>query len=322
MCCIIQHPTKRPHNFSYHQEFLFMKMSMREHSTPMSGFITKGKGVVLFCCLLIIFIIYSQYLKYMTSFFSVGNLTATTIGKPRVKFLLNETLNFGYLDAYLNTFLISAEQHFMLALPVTYYVFTDQPEKVPNIKLAPKRNMKVMKVEKHSRWQDISMMRMKTISEAIETEIRHQFKYVFCFDVDQEFKGRFGTEALGDSVALLHAHFYKLPKDMFTYDRNPKSKAFMETGDYYYHAAIFGGSWDNVKKLADACYLSIMDDKINDVEALWHDESHLNKYFWLHKPSRLLSPEYCWDRSIGNNRDIEVTRLIWAPKNYVALRDA
>ncbi|KAK2919898.1 hypothetical protein Q8A73_002102 [Channa argus] len=305
---------------------------------------------------------------YMTSFFSVGNLTATTIGKPRVKFLLNETLNFGarpqvqtytswkapiiwermfdpnlydqshvqhqssvaltvfavgrYLDAYLNTFLISAEQHFMLALPVTYYVFTDQPEKVPNIKLAPKRNMKVMKVEKHSRWQDISMMRMKTISEAIETEIRHQFKYVFCFDVDQEFKGRFGTEALGDSVALLHAHFYKLPKDMFTYDRNPKSKAFMETGDYYYHAAIFGGSWDNVKKLADACYLSIMDDKINDVEALWHDESHLNKYFWLHKPSRLLSPEYCWDRSIGNNRDIEVTRLIWAPKNYVALRDA
>ncbi|XP_071346212.1 alpha-1,3-galactosyltransferase 2-like [Trachinotus anak] len=225
-----------------------------------------------------------------------------------------------YLDAYLKTFLTSAEQHLMLGLPVTYYVFTDLPEKVPNIELGPQRSLKVVYVEKHSRWQDISMMRMKAISEAIESEICHHFHYVFCFDVDQEFKGRFGSEALGDSVALLHAHYYKSPKQMFTYDRNPKSKAFMETGDFYYHAAIFGGYWENVKKLLDACYLNIMEDKLNNVEALWHDESHLNKYFWLHKPSKLLSPEYCWDQTIGDNKDIHVTRLLWAPKHYDELR--
>uniref|UniRef100_UPI0009B4043C N-acetyllactosaminide alpha-1,3-galactosyltransferase-like n=1 Tax=Monopterus albus TaxID=43700 RepID=UPI0009B4043C len=224
-----------------------------------------------------------------------------------------------YLDAYLETFLTSAEKHFMLGLPVTYYVFTDLPEKVPNIELAPQRSLKVIKVEKYSRWQDISMMRMKIISETIESEICHHFIYVFCFDVDQEFKGRFGSEALGESVALLHAHYYKLPKERFTYDRNPKSKAFMETGDFYYHAAIFGGLWQNVKKLADTCYLTIMEDKINGVEAEWHDESHLNKYFWLQKPSKLLSPEYCWDESIGDRSDIQVTRLIWAPKNYAQL---
>ncbi|XP_003450830.2 N-acetyllactosaminide alpha-1,3-galactosyltransferase-like isoform X1 [Oreochromis niloticus] len=225
-----------------------------------------------------------------------------------------------YLDAYLKTFLTSAEQHFMLGLPVTYYVFTDLPDKVPNITLASHRNIKVLKVEKHTRWQDISMMRMRTISEAIESEIRHRFRYVFCFDVDQEFKGRFGSEALGDSVALLHAHYYKLPQARFTYDRNPKSKAFMETGDFYYHAAIFGGMWQNVKDLVDACYLGIMEDKLNNVEAQWHDESHLNKYFWIHKPSRLLSPEYCWDQSIWDKQDILVTRLVWAPKHYDTLR--
>ncbi len=164
------------------------------------------------------------------------------------------------------------------------------------------------------------MMRMKTISEAIDSEIRHYYRYVFCFDVDQVFKGRFGSEALGDSVALLHAHFYKLPKERFTYDRNPKSKAFMESGDFYYHAAVFGGLCENVKNLSDACYLSIMEDKLNDVEALWHDESHLNKYFWLHKPSRLLSPEYCWDQNINDKMDIHVTRLVWAPKHYDTLR--
>ncbi|XP_068580371.1 N-acetyllactosaminide alpha-1,3-galactosyltransferase-like [Cebidichthys violaceus] len=225
-----------------------------------------------------------------------------------------------YLDAYLGTFLTSAEQHFMLGLRVTYYVFTDQPEKVPVIELAPQRSLKVVRVEKNSRWQDISMMRMKTISDTIESEIRHRCSYVFCFDVDQEFMGRFGSEVLGDSVALLHAWYYKLPKYRFTYDRNPKSTAYMVTGDYYYHAAIFGGLCKNVKDLADYCFLSIMEDKLNDVEALWHDESHLNKYFWLHKPSRLVSPEYCWDPVIIDKRDINVTRLIWAPKNYKGLR--
>ncbi|XP_074478833.1 N-acetyllactosaminide alpha-1,3-galactosyltransferase-like [Sebastes fasciatus] len=225
-----------------------------------------------------------------------------------------------YLDAYLKTFLTSAEKHFMVGLHVTYYVFTDLTEEVPNIELAPNRSLKVIPVEKYSRWQDISMMRMKTISDAIESEIRHHCNYVFCLDVDQEFKGRFGSEALGESVALQHAWYYKLPKHRFTYDRNPKSKAYMETGDYYYHAAIFGGLWKNVKDLADYCFLSIMEDKLNSVEALWHDESHLNKYFWLNKPSRLLSPEYCWDPVILEIKDIHVTRLIWAPKHYAKLR--
>lgn len=225
-----------------------------------------------------------------------------------------------YLDAYLETFLNSSEHHFMLGLPVTYYVFTDMPENVPAISLGPRRSMKSIKVGRHSRWQDISMMRMKSISDLIEKEIRHHFTHVFCFDVDQKFVGRFGSEALGDSVALLHTYFYRLPKSMYTYDHNPKSKANMETGDFYYHAAVFGGTWKSVKAISEACYKSIMEDKENGVEALWHDESHLNKYFWLHKPSRILSPEYCFDDKIGKTTDVRVKRLLWAPKDYEHLR--
>uniref|UniRef100_A0A3Q2E7E4 Alpha 1,3-galactosyltransferase 2 n=1 Tax=Cyprinodon variegatus TaxID=28743 RepID=A0A3Q2E7E4_CYPVA len=224
-----------------------------------------------------------------------------------------------YLEAYLNTFLTSAKKHFMVGLPVTYFVFTDLPEKALNITVFHQHNIKIIKVKKYNRWQDISMMRMKTISEVIDTVLQHNFNYVFCFDVDQIFTARFGSEALGESVALLHAHYYKLPKNRFTYDRNPKSKACMTEGDYYYHAAVFGGTCKKVKALADYCYLNIMEDKMNDVEALWHDESHLNKYFWLNKPTKLLSPEYCWDRSLPKN-DILIKRLVWAPKDYKKLR--
>lgn len=225
-----------------------------------------------------------------------------------------------YLDAYLEAFLQSAERHFMLGLPVTYYVFTDQPDKVPHVELGPQRGIKVLQVQRASRWQDISMMRMKTIADTIESDIRHQFKYVFCFDVDQVFSGRFGPEALGELVALLHAYYYRLPKRLYTYDRNPKSVAYMKDGDFYYHAAVFGGSWKSVKALTENCYESIMEDKKNKVEALWHDESHLNKYMLLNKPSRVLSPEYCWDPDIGYRTDIRVPRLLWAPKDYTRLR--
>uniref|UniRef100_A0A8C6TBX7 Alpha 1,3-galactosyltransferase 2 n=1 Tax=Neogobius melanostomus TaxID=47308 RepID=A0A8C6TBX7_9GOBI len=226
-----------------------------------------------------------------------------------------------YMEAYLKAFMISAEKHFMIGLPVTYYIFTDTPEEVPTFKLGPERSMKVLYTPHHPRWQDISMMRMKTISRIIESEISYRFPYVYCLDVDSVFEDRFGSEALGESVALMHSYFYKLPKEEFSYDRNPKSKAYMETGDYYYHAAVFGGTWRNVKAVVDSCYNGIMGDKKNNVEALWHDESHLNKYFWLHKPSKVLSPEYYWDAiSLKTRPEIKKARMIWAEKRYDVLR--
>ncbi|CAL1604649.1 unnamed protein product [Knipowitschia caucasica] len=226
-----------------------------------------------------------------------------------------------YLEAYLKGFMISAEKHFMTGIPLTYYIFTDTPEEVPDFKLGPERTMKVMYAPRHSRWQDISMMRMKTISKVIDLQISYKHPYVFCLDVDSIFEARFGTEALAESVAVLHPHFFNQSKSIFSYDRNPRSKAYMKTGDYYYHAALFGGKWQNVKALVDFCYDGIMEDKKNNVEALWHDESHLNKYFWLNKPSKVLSPEYSWDMiTIKERADVKLPRMIWAKKRYDVLR--
>ncbi|XP_067873557.1 alpha-1,3-galactosyltransferase 2-like isoform X2 [Heterodontus francisci] len=223
-----------------------------------------------------------------------------------------------YLDLYLEGFLMSADKHFMPGFSVIYYVFVDDLLKLKGLRLSGRRKVKSFKVEKHKRWQDISMFRMKTISKLIDDHIRHEANYVFCFDVDQRFEGRFGTETLSESVALLHAWFYRRPKFLYSYDLNPHSAAYMGTtaGDFYYHAAVFGGTWQCVKNLTETCHRGIMQDKQNNVEALWHDESHLNKYFWLHKPTKVLSPEYCWDRKIGWRRDIHVFRMMWAAKQY------
>ena len=144
----------------------------------------------------------------------------------------------------------------------------------------------------HSRWQDISMMRMSSISDLIESEIASSFRYVFCFDVDQEFKASFGSEGSGGFCGFAPCVILQSSRAQFqpmTKTSNPK--AFQETGEISITMLpVFGGLCENVKNLTDTCYLSIMEDKINGVEALWHDESHLNKYFWLNKPSKVLSP--------------------------------
>ncbi|XP_078073496.1 N-acetyllactosaminide alpha-1,3-galactosyltransferase-like [Mustelus asterias] len=226
-----------------------------------------------------------------------------------------------YLDRYLKDFLESAEQHFMKGQPVIYYVMVDIASKVPTLKLSPERNMTVIQVPKQSRWQDISMMRMQQINDLIHDQIRFEVTYLFCFDVDQVFVGRFGTEALADSVAQIHSAFFTADRNRFTYERSTKSAAFIapEEGDFYYHAAVFGGTPGLVFNLTKTCLEGIIRDKSKRVEAVWHDESHLNHYFLKHKPSKLLSPEYCWDQKPA--KYIRYVRLKWLPKDYNKLRD-
>lgn len=227
-----------------------------------------------------------------------------------------------YLDKYLKNFLTSANVFFLPGQDVIFYLMVDDLSKVPLIELGPQRTLKVFQVSREQRWQDISMMRMKTIGDLIESHIRHEVDFVFCMDVDQVFQGRYGVEVLDESVAQLHAWFLKADKSTFTYERNPESAAYIpyDQGDYYYHAAVFGGTPQHILNLTRQCHEGIQLDKRRNLEAIWHDESHLNKYFLLHKPTKILSPEYCWDYKIGFPPEIRTIRLSWMPKEYEEVR--
>ncbi|XP_077691961.1 N-acetyllactosaminide alpha-1,3-galactosyltransferase-like isoform X2 [Eretmochelys imbricata] len=245
-----------------------------------------------------------------------------TISKNQTEHWLTNWFNCRYLDKYLKTFLISADSFFMVGHKVIFYVMVDDLSKMPLIELGPLRTSKVFQVNKESRWQDISMMRMKTIGDLIESHIKYEVDFMFCMDVDQVFQSNYGLETLDESVAQLQAWFYKADKEKFTYERNPQSTAYIPLmqGDYYYHAAVFGGTPLRVFNLTRECYEGIKKDKERNTEAIWHDESHLNKYYFINKPTKLLSPEYCWDYKIGKNSDIKNVKLSWMPKNYDEVR--
>ncbi|XP_008053930.1 alpha-1,3-galactosyltransferase 2 [Carlito syrichta] len=144
-----------------------------------------------------------------------------------------------------------------------------------------------------------------------------------CMDVDQHFSGAFGPETLAESVAQLHAWHYRWPRLLLPFERDARSAAALAPGegDFYYHAALFGGSVAALRGLTAHCARGIGRDRARGLEALWHDESHLNKFFWLHKPTKVLSPEFCWSQDIGPRAEIRRPRLLWAPKAYTLLRD-
>ncbi|XP_051530734.1 histo-blood group ABO system transferase 2-like [Myxocyprinus asiaticus] len=228
----------------------------------------------------------------------------------------------GKYTRFLKDFLESAEQHYFVGFQVHYYLFTDQPEVVPEVKLGDKHRLTVRKVPGLNRWQDISMGRMKILEELTKSELVNEADYIFCLDVDTKFYGHWGVETLGRLVAVIHPWFYDFPRDKFTYERRPESQAFIPAGegDYYYTAAAFGGFLNEVHELTKTCREQQGIDAAKSIEAIWHDESHLNKYLLYNKPSKLLSPEYLWRDISAKTSQVRVIRFSHVAKNNAEVR--
>ncbi|KAM9346614.1 globoside alpha-1,3-N-acetylgalactosaminyltransferase 1-like [Symphorus nematophorus] len=104
--------------------------------------------------------------------------------------------------------------------------------------------------------------------------------------------------------------------------RRPESKAFIaaEDGDLYYCGGAFGGVLQEVHLLAKTCRHNFEADAKNGIGAAWHEESHLNRYMWINKPNKLLSPEYLWQDFAWREPEIKIIRFSGIVKNYAEIR--
>lgn len=166
------------------------------------------------------------------------------------------------------------------------------------------------------------MVRMKVISEYIVGYIQYEVDYVFCMDVDQIFKVKYGLEILGDFVVQLYTYWYKESLSKVFYERNKLLEAYIVVGegDFYYYVVVFGGIIIQVFKIIKECVKVIMKDKKNNIEVVWYDESYLNKYFFFYRFIKFLLLEYCWDLSKNKIFDIKIVKFVWNFKNYKFFR--
>ncbi|XP_014728746.1 PREDICTED: globoside alpha-1,3-N-acetylgalactosaminyltransferase 1-like isoform X3 [Sturnus vulgaris] len=217
----------------------------------------------------------------------------------------------------------SAEQHFMRGYQVNYYIFTDSPASVPSLQLQPGRSLATVPMAKFSSWQEISMRRMEAISRHVAQVSGREVQYLFCLDVDMVFHNPWGPETLGDMVAAIHPGYFTVPREQFPYERRSSSAAFIPEGegDFYYGGAVFGGLVNKVYEFTKSCHMTILADKANGIMAAWQEESHLNRHFLTHKPSKLLSPEYIWDDRKPKPPEIRLIRFSTVDKDYKEVRN-
>ena len=131
-------------------------------------------------------------------------------------------------------------------------------------------------------------------------ESLNQMDYLYFFNGNYTFVDTiYEEEIFPDSVrneGLMCLSWYKdVPSscENFPYERNPESKAYIPVGEgkQYFQSGFFGGETKSVLQLVDTCKSWVDEDMAKGIIAIWHDESHINKYFIDRNP-RIVGREY------------------------------
>ena len=176
-----------------------------------------------------------------------------------------------------------------------YFVFTDGDIETP-----PK-NMSIYKIE-HKEWPLITLERFQTILLA-KDELK-SYDWVLFLDADTLTVSEIKEEdVLQKSLIGVHhpCHYLKMPPhDVFpgSLETNEKSKSAVTATDnigIYYQGCLWGGKTKEFLLMTEELDKRVKDDYDNHIIAIWHDESHINKYFIENKEMvHTLSPSYAF----------------------------
>ena len=196
----------------------------------------------------------------------------------------------GNYTVFWDDFYLSAEKNFLPEFEKHYFVFSDG-----NINTFDNPFVTIIYQQKLG-WPFDTLKRFEMFLK-VEEELKHT-DYAFFFNANVIFNQQVGKEILPEEdqelTVVLHPSFYEL-KDItkFPYDRNLNSLACISEseGEIYVQGALNGGTSKNFIKMCQQLNTNTENDLSRDVIALWHDESHLNKYI-LDKKVKVLNPGY------------------------------
>lgn len=202
----------------------------------------------------------------------------------------------------------SAEKYFCTDHDVTYFVFTDGELQESD---------SVVRIEqKRLGWPYDTMMRFFMYLKHRDTF--KEMDYLFACDADMLFVADVGSEILGDRVATLHPGFVG---ERGSYERRPASTAcvYRHEGEHYFAGGFNGGKTEKFLEMARIVTLNIRNDLVNKIIAVWHDESHINRYYIDNLPTVVLSPSYCYPEKFSTFRQRAKRYLRTCQKKLLAL---
>ncbi|MBO6102446.1 MAG: hypothetical protein J6P03_04235 [Opitutales bacterium] len=177
----------------------------------------------------------------------------------------------GFYDSFEKNFLPAAEKHF--------FVFTDTPSD-PEFK---RENVSTIK-------RDAKGFPFDTLDRfgmfcSIKPELE-KFDYIFFLNANLVCEEIVGEEILPNPetesglVCAARPLMSALDSRSFPYERNEKSTAYIPFGEgrVYVQGGFIGGEAGAFLKMSKILADNISCDLKNGIVAVWHDESHLNRY--------------------------------------------
>lgn len=195
---------------------------------------------------------------------------------------------------FVQPLLDSVQQNFLTDHEIHSLVFTNHEIE------STSDNVRIFTID-HEPWPIPTLKRYHYFSRA--ADYISNFDYCFYMDVDMRIESTVGEEILGDLVATQHPGFWFRTPFEFSYERRLKSTAYVPYGEgtMYYAGGFNGGKPDHFLKMSSAIVKNVEQDLENGIVAVWHDESHMNRYLIDHPPSVSLTPSYCYPEAIRFN---------------------
>ena len=174
----------------------------------------------------------------------------------------------------------------------------------------------------HEPWPMPTLKRYNYFVKEKDFILEHD--YCFYFDADMRIDNLVGEEILADGVvATKHPYQSLMDPSSQSFDRNPKSLAYVPFDQKtvsYYAGGFNGGKTESFIEMSEVIASNVNKDLEKGVVALWHDESHMNRYLIDNPPALELSPSYCYaEEFYGTNYPYE-PKIIALKKNHNELR--
>ena len=210
----------------------------------------------------------------------------------------------------------SCEKYLFANVEKQYFVFTDGELN------SPPENINFY-FQEHLSWPYVTLLRFNTILKAKE-ELEN-FDWIIFLDADmlivKEIKAEeFFTEK--PYIGVHHpCHFMNMnPHNKFpgAFETNKNSTACISEGDdtsVYFQGCLWGGKVLQIIEMMEELDKRIQKDLKNDVIAIWHDESHMNKFFAERRNDiHVLPPSYAYPEIFSQSCNFE-PKIIHLAKN-------
>jgi len=191
----------------------------------------------------------------------------------------------GRYEVFWDEFYKSSEQLFFKEHNKHYFVFTDSKNIVTSEEVT-------VIFQENEGFPNDTLHRFDMFLKIEDDVISYDYVFflnsnmIFIENVSDEILPYKNYKGLIGVIHPLGERYYNRPA-MFTYERNKKSTAYIPRikGHHYnyFMGGFNGGSTIEFYKMVKELSGNIHEDERNGIVAIYHDESHLNKYFFKNK---------------------------------------